>query len=86
MLRPMVRQVERQARRLHDMIKALGVDEIALIREDGGEGYAQAREKCLRCASAGDCLHWLEAHTEGSEQSAIPEYCRNKDLFEKCRG
>ncbi len=86
MFRPMVRQVERQARRLHDMIKALGVNEITLIREDCGEAYAEAREKCLRCASAGECLHWLEANAEGTTHAEIPEYCRNRDLFEKCRG
>ena len=85
MLRPMVRQVERRARRLHDMIKALGVNEIAVIRKDQGEAYAEARDKCLHCASSSECLNWLEANSNGARDVTIPDFCRSKELFESCR-
>ncbi|MBU2583151.1 MAG: hypothetical protein KJ622_15695 [Alphaproteobacteria bacterium] len=79
---PLVSQVERRARRMHDMITALNVDEIALMRIDRGEAYAQARTKCLRCVCPGECLAWLDA---GREKGEPLWYCPNRDIFEKCR-
>jgi Family of unknown function (DUF6455) len=79
---PMARQVERRARRFQDMIEALDVDVIALIRLDGGDAYAEARNKCLHCVCPGDCLAWLSADDEKFE---APWYCANRDVFEICR-
>ena len=79
---PMVTQVERRARRMNDMIKALDVDEIALMRRNRGEAYAQARTKCLNCVCPGECLAWLDA---GGEKREAPWYCPNRDVFANCR-
>ena len=79
---PIVRHVERRARRLRDMIESLDVDEIALTRLDRGEAYVQARNNCLQCASVGGCLHWLESN---SQEESAPVFCPNRGLFIKCR-
>ncbi len=79
---PIVRHVERRARRLRDMIDSLDVDEIALTRLERGEAYVQARNNCLRCASVGECLHWLQS---ANEKNAAPAFCPNRSLFNKCR-
>lgn len=79
---PMVVQVERRAQRMQDMMNALNVDEIALMRMGRGEVYAEARTKCLRCVCPGECLAWLDA---GGEKGQAPWYCPNRDIFEKCR-
>jgi hypothetical protein len=79
---PIVRHVERRARRLNDMIRLLEVDEIALIRLSHGEAYVQARTNCLRCASVGECLLWLESK---DRKDAAPVFCPNRSLFSKCR-
>lgn len=80
--RPMLRRVEMRARRMHDMVDALGVDQIALIRAKSGEGYSEARERCLYCINASECLHWLQG--EDGERCA-PEFCPNFELFKSCR-
>ncbi|MCH9806949.1 MAG: hypothetical protein K0U74_04390 [Alphaproteobacteria bacterium] len=85
MFRPMVRQVELRARRLQDMMKALGVNELALVREDNGEAYSKARDVCLHCALATDCLHWLEAHDRADPNAGQPEFCPSFKLFERCK-
>jgi len=67
---------------MNEMIKALNVDEVALMRLDRGETYAQARTKCLNCVCPGECLAWLDA---GGDKAAGLWYCPNRDIFEKCR-
>lgn len=79
---PIVRHVERRARRLREMIESLDVDEIALTRLERGEAYVQACNNCLRCVSVGECLHWLESN---SQEESAPEFCPNRGLFIKCR-
>lgn len=79
---PIVRHVERRARRLHDMIRLLEVDEIAFTRLSRGEAYVQARNNCLHCALVGDCLLWLELK---NRKDAAPVFCPNRSLFSKCR-
>lgn len=79
---PLVTQVERRARRMQDMMKALDVDEVALMRLDRGETYSQVRTKCLHCVCPGECLAWLDA---GGEKSEPLWYCPNREVFEKCR-
>lgn len=80
---PMVRQVERRARRFNEMIKALNLDEIELIRQEHGEAYMAARSKCLNCVCPGECLAWVGSQGEKSE---APWYCPNRELFAKCKG
>lgn len=79
---PICRQVERRARRLKDMLEALDVDEVSLVRLERGAAYERARTNCLNCAAAGSCLAWL---AYPSESKGPPEFCPNRDLFERCR-
>jgi hypothetical protein len=78
----MVRHVERQARRMHDMMHRLDVDPAALARERGGDAYAEARTRCLKCLDAHECVYWLEA---GVAADAAPDFCPNRELFESFR-
>ena len=79
---PMSRMVEGQARRMVDMMDRLGVDPVKLVRERGGQAYAEACTKCLECSRAQECLDWLDRNLANSEQ---PLFCSNLPLFEKCR-
>ncbi len=80
--RPLLRRVEMRARRMNDMVAALQVDEIALIRAKSGEGYSEARSKCLHCINASECLHWLQVEEVDKD---APEFCPNYDLFKTCQ-
>lgn len=80
--RPLLRRVEMRARRMQDMVDALDIDEIALIRAKSGEGYSEARSKCLHCCNADDCLHWLKTEHHSGD---VPEFCPNLELFISCK-
>ncbi|MEQ8824371.1 MAG: DUF6455 family protein [Filomicrobium sp.] len=80
--RPLLRRVEMRARRMQDMVDALDVDEVALIRARSGEGYSQARSKCLHCYNADECLHWLKTDDRSDNP---PEFCPNFELFVSCK-
>lgn len=80
---PMVRHVERQAIRMHEMMDRLDVDPVKLARTAGGDAYAEARTRCLHCTDARACLDWLEADAGAS--CAEPEFCPNLALFRTCR-
>ena len=43
MTAPIFRQVERQARRMGDLINRLDVDTLKLVRQRHGEAYVEAR-------------------------------------------
>ncbi len=43
------RTVERQAVRMHEMMKHLNVDAAAFVRQGRGDVYAEARSTCLIC-------------------------------------
>lgn len=73
------RHVERQARRMHEMMDVLDVDGAKLARLDQGEAYAAARLRCLKCSDAERCVDWLE---HGASRIAAPDFCPNLDLFE----
>ena len=79
---PMSRTVERQARRMVDVMERLDVDPLKLARERGGEAYAEARGKCLQCSRAQECLLWLDGRSPGGGQ---PAFCSNLRLFESCK-
>lgn len=79
---PRFRHVERQARRLSDMIEKLDVDTLSLIRLRQGNAYAEARTKCLHCTNAAECLEWLENWPNGGEPAA---FCPIISLLQDCR-
>lgn len=79
---PMCCHVERQASRTHEMMERLAVDAVRLARLRGGDAYAEARMKCLRCVHARECLLWLDADPKSLEE---PTFCPNLELFESCR-
>ena len=74
----MARNVERQASRMATMIERLDVDPRELVRLRDGEAVTEARNKCLNCASVGECLQWLDA----PPSSEAPAFCANLPLFE----
>lgn len=79
---PMFRRVERQARRMHEMMERINVDPRVLTRLRGGDAYAQARATCLFCGSCDKCLRWLD---DPAKSGTRPEFCPNLSLFEACR-
>jgi len=81
MYRPKTRHVERQARRMHEVMERLGVDGGKLARLDHGEAYAEARLKCLDCCESERCLRWLETSPPSGE---APAFCPNLELFALC--
>ena len=72
------RSVERQAVRMHQMMRQLDVDTAALIRLRRGEAYTEARARCLSCTTIGDCLRWLDGYALEGES---PDFCPNLWLF-----
>ena len=42
--------------------------------------YRSAVLSCTSCKGAGACQGWLDAHSDGADQT--PDYCRNKALLE----
>lgn len=79
---PMSRHVERQAKRMHEMMARCGVDSLKLVRERGGAAYAEGRRNCLNCAQARECLLWLDCVPASKEE---PSFCPNRELFQSCR-
>jgi hypothetical protein len=70
-----------RAKRLSDMMEYLDVDPGKLVRLRKGEGYAEARDTCLRCHQAHTCLSWIEVAAIG----ARPDFCPNLELLESVR-
>ena len=75
----MVRRVERQAMRMHEMMDRLDVDALALIRLSNGDVYAKARSTCLFCGTSDMCLRWLDGQGR-SDRS--PDFCPNLRIFQ----
>ena len=65
---------ERQAVRMHRMMRRLDADPGALIRLRQGEVYAEAWAGCLACITAGHCLQWLDGYALEDEG---PDFCPN---------
>jgi Family of unknown function (DUF6455) len=72
------RSVERQAVRMHQMMRRLDVDPGALIRLRRGDAYAEARANCFACTTICDCLRWLDGYAPEGES---PDFCPNLQLF-----
>ncbi len=71
---------ERQASRMHEMMKRLDVDALALVRQNNGEVYAEARSRCLLCRESVRCLRWLDGKSGGG-----PDFCPVLHCFASCR-
>ncbi len=78
---PMSDRVERQASRMHEMMKHLDVDGARLARLDHAKTYQAARTACLLCPASAECLRWLDAKSTTER----PAFCPSLDLFEACR-
>ena len=78
---PMSERVERQATRMHEMLKVLNVDGARLARIDSANVYAEARARCLLCTASKQCLDWLD----DEQRSGRPTFCPSLDLFESCK-
>lgn len=76
------RDLERQASRMHEMIRRLSVDAGLLVRRDGGAAYAAAHARCLECRDVGVCLHWLDGRMPGATPAS---FCPNVPLFRTCQ-
>ncbi len=79
MLWPMARRVERQARRMQEIIQRLDVDTVALARLRQGDAYAEAFNRCLACGTSDKCLRWLDQPQPPGQR---PSFCPNLSLFE----
>jgi len=68
------RNVERQARRMVDMIERLDVDtfKLAYLRE--GDSYEEARMTCFDCSNTTQCLRWLDASASNVEDRSIYDF------------
>ena len=79
---PKFRRVERQARRLHEMMERLDVDPGAMARLRQGDAYAEARKRCLFCGTSDKCLRWLDDPEPANRK---PDFCPNLSVFEACK-
>ncbi len=79
---PMARRVELRARRLHDMMRRLDLDAVALMRLQQGNVYAQVRSRCLSCGTSDECLRWLD---EPPQMGRRPDFCPSLSLLDACK-
>lgn len=78
---PMADRVERQASRMHEMMKRLDVNGAKLARLDYAKTYQDARTACLLCARSKECLRWLDEPATADR----PSFCPSLALFEACK-
>jgi Family of unknown function (DUF6455) len=76
----MTRRVERHATRMHEVMERLDVDGAALARQRQGQGYADARKRCMTCGTSDQCLRWLDSKPA---TGGAPEFCPNLRLFQQ---
>ena len=79
---PMFERVERQSRRLDEMIERLEINPAAAARRAGGLALAQARSRCLMCTEPHLCRFWLD---QAGDSPATPEFCPNADFLKSSR-
>lgn len=72
------RQIERQARRMGEMIDRLKVDRLKFACSKEGAVYFQARTVCLGCSVTRQCLDWLDL---APADALPPTFCPNYPLF-----
>lgn len=76
---PMLQRIEKQARRMREMMARLRVDPVALARARNGNAFAEARNRCVVCGATEECQRYLES-SEGT--SGAPVFCPNHQLFQ----
>jgi hypothetical protein len=81
MHKPELRNVERQATRMREMMRRLGVDPVAFNHLRKGDAHAEALARCLYCGTAGICLRWLDGFGRADR---APDFCPNLRLFAEC--
>lgn len=79
---PLSRHVERQAKRLSDMIERTDADPSRLVRLRQGDAYVEAHTKCIECRQAARCLNWLSGPKRVGER---PDFCPNAELLESIK-
>lgn len=79
---PMFERVERQSRRLEEMMERLEINPATAARQGGGFALAQARSRCLMCTQAHLCRFWLD---QAGPTAQVPDFCVNAAFLESCR-
>ena len=79
---PMFERVERQSRRLEEMIERLEINPAIAARRGGGFALAQARSRCLMCTQPHLCRFWLD---QAGPSGHAPDFCANAAFLESCR-
>jgi hypothetical protein len=75
----MYRRIEKQARRMREMMARLRVDPVALARSRNGNAFAEARNRCVACRTIEECARYLHK-PEGT--AGDPDFCPNHQLFQ----
>jgi hypothetical protein len=65
-------------RRLREMMERQGVDVLEFRYDGVGATFETARRACADCRSIDACLGWLSAEASGK-----PDFCPNRNLFER---
>lgn len=73
---------ERMAVRAKEMMQRLNVDPVKLTQRDNGSAYAEVRAKCIACADARECIHWLDADPPRTD---APSFCPNVAVYTDCK-
>ena len=79
---PMFERVERQSRRLDEMMERLEINPVIAARRAGGLALAQARSRCLMCTQAHLCRFWLD---QAGSTVRAPDFCPNAAFLESCQ-
>lgn len=80
------KKLEEHAELVTRMSEALGID----FAEEMQAGRMTPDElrttvlRCVACAEAGECKHFLDAHPAGTAEHT-PNFCRNKSVLEAMR-
>jgi hypothetical protein len=77
-------RIDRHTALVHKMSDTVGADlgDALLSGDLSGEALRSAVLRCTSCESADDCERWLEDHAESGSDSP-PEYCLNRELFQR---
>lgn len=79
---PLLRQVERQALRLDDVMHGLDIEPVTAARLGAGEALLKARRVCLECPFERKCERWLDASIV---LEAPPLFCPNTAFLARCQ-
>jgi hypothetical protein len=77
---PTAREMIQRQGLMDDMMARCGVDLLALIGEDGGKSYVEARSRCRGCSTVKACRDWLLT-ADDHALSEPQDFCPNSGLF-----